>query len=66
MPDAAKPQNPKIPGGKREATSSTVDSRNPPAQNAFHCSAHSKPLLSRGLGSKAFLGRDVCTWLLLR
>lgn len=62
MPDAAKPQHLRIPGGE----CSTVDSRNPPTQNAFHCSAHSKPLLSRGLGSKAFLGRDVCTWLLLR
>lgn len=65
MPDAAEPQNPRIPGGEREATSSTVDSRNPPTQNAFYRSAHSKPLLLRGLGSKAFLGRDVCMWLLL-
>lgn len=34
---------------------STVESRNPQAQNTFRCSALSKPLLLTGLGTEAFL-----------
>lgn len=44
----------------QEEINSTVDSRSLPAQSAFHCSAHFKPLQLRSLGVKALLGRGVC------
>lgn len=47
---------PRIPGGEREETNSTVGTKNPPAQNSLHCSVRSKPLLL-----KVFLG-EMCVY----
>lgn len=61
--NAAK-QQPRIPG-EWEETNSTVETRNPQAQNARHCFAPFRPLLSRGLALRPFLGSGVCVCLLL-